>query len=459
MHFFKEYVQNYNEKKEHINSILNNIESSLDVLLKVKNIKTIDECNEFVLINKSIFEAIDKDITKIIENLNLLQNFCYEDIKNILPFIPEFKSLDEHEAFLKAKNIDYLIECIKNDREPNIYEKVNLLEIAEFNKKVRYFIHTTMAIAENPSAFIIQKKLEKNIKENQFIHEPMNLFMEVNSLMSEVYRIRRLLDQYHVLSNSSYGNWDSHSIEVKEIIDYLKIYKYRFEGFYFNENIYFIDLNIDDSTIQQDLKLNIPLDKVKEIIDVLLHNAADELVSKELVLGKFDKKINCIINECDNNIIISIEDNGRGFEDSNLLKPFSTTKNGRFHNQGIGLDIASTNCMILSGKLEIENKENSGALFRLIFPRDIKANTEIFKLKINIAVFGKSMNTSKKLDELKEIHKDNYRIVQINSIEDFNVFLKNASLKAIDIIIIDNNEKELNESMKKYFYKGQIIVV
>lgn len=459
MHFFKEYVQNYNEKKEHINSILNNIESSLDVLLKVKNIKTIDECNEFILINKSIFEAIDKDITKIIENLNLLQNFCYEDIKNILPFIPEFKSLDEHEAFLKAKNIDYLIECIKNDREPNIYEKVNLLEIAEFNKKVRYFIHTTMAIVENPSAFIIQKKLEKNIKENQFIHEPMNLFMEVNSLMSEVYRIRRLLDQYHVLSNSSYGNWDSHSIEVKEIIDYLKIYKYRFEGFYFNENIYFIDLNIDDSTIQQDLKLNIPLDKVKEIIDVLLHNAADELVSKELVLGKFDKKINCIINECDNNIIISIEDNGRGFEDSNLLKPFSTTKNGRFHNQGIGLDIASTNCMILSGKLEIENKENSGALFRLIFPRDIKANTEIFKLKINIAVFGKSMNTSKKLDELKEIHKDNYRIVQINSIEDFNVFLKNASLKAIDIIIIDNNEKELNESMKKYFYKGQIIVV
>ena len=459
MHFFKEYVQNYNEKKEHINSILNNIESSLDVLLKVKNIKTIDECNEFILINKSIFEAIDKDITKIIENLNLLQNFCYEDIKNILPFIPEFKSLDEHEAFLKAKNIDYLIECIKNDREPNIYEKVNLLEIAEFNKKVRYFIHTTMAIVENPSAFIIQKKLEKNIKENQFIHEPMNLFMEVNSLMSEVYRIRRLLDQYHVLSNSSYGNWDSHSIEVKEIIDYLKIYKYRFEGFYFNENIYFIDLNIDDSTIQQDLKLNIPLDKVKEIIDVLLHNAADELVSKELILGKFDKKINCIINECDNNIIISIEDNGRGFEDSNLLKPFSTTKNGRFHNQGIGLDIASTNCMILSGKLEIENKENSGALFRLIFPRDIKANTEIFKLKINIAVFGKSMNTSKKLDELKEIHKDNYRIVQINSIEDFNVFLKNASLKAIDIIIIDNNEKELNESMKKYFYKGQIIVV
>lgn len=459
MHFFKEYVQNYNEKKEHINSILNNIESSLDVLLKVKNIKTIDECNEFILINKSIFEAIDKDITKIIENLNLLQNFCYEDIKNILPFIPEFKSLDEHEAFLKAKNIDYLIECIKNDREPNIYEKVNLLEIAEFNKKVRYFIHTTMAIVENPSAFIIQKKLEKNINENQFIHEPMNLFMEVNSLMSEVYRIRRLLDQYHVLSNSSYGNWDSHSIEVKEIIDYLKIYKYRFEGFYFNENIYFIDLNIDDSTIQQDLKLNIPLDKVKEIIDVLLHNAADELVSKELILGKFDKKINCIINECDNNIIISIEDNGRGFEDSNLLKPFSTTKNGRFHNQGIGLDIASTNCMILSGKLEIENKENSGALFRLIFPRDIKANTEIFKLKINIAVFGKSMNTSKKLDELKEIHKDNYRIVQINSIEDFNVFLKNASLKAIDIIIIDNNEKELNESMKKYFYKGQIIVV
>lgn len=140
--------------------------------MKVKNIKTIDECNEFILINKSIFEAIDKDITKIIENLNLLQNFCYEDIKNILPFIPEFKSLDEHEAFLKAKNIDYLIECIKNDREPNIYEKVNLLEIAEFNKKVRYFIHTTMAIVENPSAFIIQKKLEKILKK-------INLYMNL----------------------------------------------------------------------------------------------------------------------------------------------------------------------------------------------------------------------------------------------------------------------------------------
>jgi hypothetical protein len=459
MHFFKEYVQNYNEKKEHINLILNDIESSLDVLLKVKNIKTLDECEEFIVLNKSIFENIENDISKIIENLNLLQNFCYDDIKNILPFIPEFKSLDDNQAFLKAKNIDYLIECIKNDKEPNIYEKVNLLEIAEFNKKVRYFIHTTMAIVENPSAFVIQKKLEKNIKEKQFIHQPMNLFMEVNSLMSEVYRIRRLLDQYHVLSNSSYGNWDSQFIEIKQIIDYLKIYKNRFEGFYFNENIYFIDIYIDDSTIQLDLKLNIPLDKVKEIIDVLLHNAADELVSKELALGKFDKKINCIIKESDNEIIISIEDNGRGFEDSNLLKPFSTTKNARFHNQGIGLDIANTNCMILSGKLEIENKENSGALFRLIFPKDIKANTEIFKLKINIAVFGKSKNTLKKLDELKEIHKDNYRFVQINSKEDFNIFLKNASLKAIDVVIIDNNEKNLHEEFKKFFFKGQLIIV
>jgi len=231
MHFFKEYIENYNNAREELNTILNNIEKELDGLLKIRNISTIELCKQFLDEHEISIECINDNINSIVQKLNDLQKFCYEDIKNILPFIPEFSNLDEKEAFLKAKNIDYLIECIKSDKSENMYEKNNLLEIAEFNKKVRYFIHTTLAIVENPSAYVIQRKLEKNIKEDKFVYSVEDLFYEVNYLLSEVYRIKRLLEQYHILSNPSYGNWTSSNVEIKDIINYINIYKERFEGY------------------------------------------------------------------------------------------------------------------------------------------------------------------------------------------------------------------------------------
>ncbi len=403
MHFFKEYIENYNNTREELNHILNNIEHELDKLLTIRDIKTIDECKMFLVNNENSIDCINININNIVQKLNDLQIFCYEDIKNILPFIPEFSSLDENEAFLKAKNIDYLIECIKSDNNENIYEKNNLLEIAEFNKKVRYFIHTTLAIVENPSAYVIQKKLEKNIQENSFIYDVEDLFYEVNYLLSEVYRIKRLLEQYHILANPSYGNWTSSNTDIKDIINYINIYKERFKGFYFNEKLYFVDINIINN-IRNEKKLYLPIDKLKEIIDVLLHNAADELVSKEIETSGFDKKIICEFDEYNDNIIIKISDNGRGFNNNeDILNPFVTTKSTKFHNQGIGLDIANTNCILISGKLEKENLESGGALFKVTFPKNIIVNTDAFKYKINIAVFSKSKDANDKLEELKTL--------------------------------------------------------
>lgn len=459
MHFFKEYIENYNNTREELNHILNNIEHELDKLLTIRDIKTIDECKMFLVNNENSIDCINININNIVQKLNDLQMFCYEDIKNILPFIPEFLSLDEKDAFLKAKNIDFLIECIKSDNKENIYERNNLLEIAEFNKKVRYFIHTTLAIVENPSAYVIQKKLEKNIKQNSFIYDVEDLFYEVNYLLSEVYRIKRLLEQYYILSNPSYGNWTSSNTDIKDIVNYINIYKERFKGFYFNEKLYFIELNIINN-IQNEKKLFLPIDKLKEIIDVLLHNAADELVSKEIETSGFDKKIICEFDEYNDNIIIKISDNGRGFNNhEDILNPFVTTKSTKFHNQGIGLDIANTNCILISGKLEKENLESGGALFKVTIPKNIIVNTDAFKYKINIAVFSKSKDANDKLEELKILYKDSNRIIYINSIDELNMFLQNASISAIDIIILDKNDIFYRNRLERNSFKGQMFVV
>lgn len=459
MHFFKEYIENYNNAREELNTILNNIEKELDGLLKIRNISTIELCKQFLDEHEISIECINDNINSIVQKLNDLQKFCYEDIKNILPFIPEFSNLDEKEAFLKAKNIDYLIECIKSDKSENMYEKNNLLEIAEFNKKVRYFIHTTLAIVENPSAYVIQRKLEKNIKEDKFVYSVEDLFYEVNYLLSEVYRIKRLLEQYHILSNPSYGNWTSSNVEIKDIINYINIYKERFEGYYFNEKLYCINVVINNN-IQNEKKLYLPIDKLKEIIDVLLHNAADELVSKEIEKGKFEKYIVCEIEEVKENIVLKISDNGRGFGNNNdILNPFVTTKSTKFHNQGIGLDIANTNCILISGKLEKENMETGGALFKVTFPKNVIVNTDAFKYKINIAVFGKSIELNNKLEELKNLYKDGNRVININSIDELNMFLQNASLNALDIIIIDKNDIFFRNRLKQHSFKGQMFIV
>ena len=460
MHYMKEYIDNYNKSKNLINIMLIEIEECLDKLFEVKKIEDIKQCREFLEnVLKVNSEAIEVRIKSIVRELNKLQSFCYDDIKNIIPFISELKELDEHEAFIKAKDINYVIDCIEKSNDKNkVFEKRILLDIAEFNKKVRYFIHTTLAVAENPSPLVIVKKIKKNIKEKYMKHTSEDLVFDLSYIMSEVYRIRKNLDQFHILTNNEYGDWKSKDIKLIDIIEYFKIYKNRFSDFYFNKKIYHIETLIR-CTLPKNIELSIPLDKLKEILDVLLHNAADELVEKSELEGDFEKRIICEIEELEEKILISITDNGRGFKDEDEVeKAFFSSKILKLNSQGIGLDIAKNNIHMMGGVLEKENLFNGGACFKVLIPKKVKVRTETFGVKINIAVFGEvKSEINAELLKLKDEYKE-HRIIYINNENELKSYLQNASINAIDVIVQSKSVNLLNSFMAKNF-KGRLITV
>ncbi len=455
MHFSKEYILKYNTAKEIIKSHLSSIEIELDRLEGVKGLNTIEECREFISnVIVEPFDSISEHIEKISFELNLLQMFCHEDVKNIIPSIIALEDMEEDEAFSKAKDIDWLIGIIGRDDRLDKSERYRLLDISEFNKKVRYFIHSTLAIVQNPLPITVLNKIKNNIKKGSMISTADVLSKDVNYCMSEVYRIKKSIEQFHILSNSDYGNWASEKISCEELKHYFEVYKHRFENYFFKEKIYNIKVNIFNELGTKNL--SIPLDKIKEVIDVFLHNAAEELVDKEGDEGEFEKTIICTIKDINNKCCIEVQDNGRGIEADSIDKAFYSTK-ANSKNYGIGLDIAKKNSIIVKGELLMINDENSGAIFRLIFPYEIRVDQTGFGHKLNVVTIGQG---GKKINaELEKITKEHIspRVIRASDDSAVKGLIKDKILDAVDVIVIEKDNSIINEWLKKSNFKGKLI--
>lgn len=458
MHLAKEYIGKYNKGKEEIKNCLQNVETNLDALLPIKNIKSVKDCEDFLkYVFSKKYELINVNIDLIIELLNELQKFCHEDIKTIIPFISSLKEMDTHEAFRMAKNIDWLIETIKQESELKENDKLALLEISEFNKKVRYFIHSTLAFCQNPLPYQVRKELKTNIKNDTMTVSANEMYEDICYCLSESNRIKKAIEKFHILSNVEFGNWESVKTTTSDILKYFDIYKNRFEGYYYKGKLYNIKLSTNDLTNGEE-QLEIPLVKVKEVIDVLLHNAAEELVEKEISNDfEFDKSIECTIEMIDKNVKLSIKDNGRGIKGENLEKAFISTKQN-LQNYGIGLDIANRNVKILKGSLENYENEEEGVTFVFTFPSRRIVEQEGFKQKINVLVYG---NYEKLEDTVKELNTkyDDIRIIKHESLRALKDELSDGLLSFINIIIKDDSKKDINNYINEGKFKGQIIKV
>lgn len=453
MHFLNEYINSYNETKYRVQDRLIEIENKLDSLIEIKTVDNLEEFyeNDF----KASYKIIEINIKFIIDYLHQLQKFCHEDIRNIIPKIRSLDKLTEKESFKKAKNIDWLIEAIKTEQEIDSKLRAGLLEISEFNKKIRYFIHSTLSFVENPLPIVPLAKIKRLLKSNTNISAD-EIVKDVAYCLSECNRIKQSFEKFHILSNAEYGHWESLKVKSEDILEYFNLYKNRFSIYYYNDNLYNIVLDVS-SSFKTEESYSFPFHKVKEIIDVMLHNAAEELVSKEIAIGEyFDKKIICRIAEKDEMLVFSIGDNGRGFTDENIDLPFYTTKNKKT-NFGIGLDIANQNIKILKGHIERFNNFNNGATFEFAIPKNIVVNKEEFKHKVNVVVVGETSSINKKVKELT-LKYNNIRIITLQTANEIQELLKKDSLRFVNIVLFEKNESRLiNKFFAKYDFKGQLI--
>lgn len=455
MHFLNEYISKYNNVKEHIKQKVTSIEDSLTSILEIKNINKDDLDSFYRNVFAPSYEIININIRFIIDSLDALQKFCHSDIKSVIPKIDSLKNLDDKQSFEKAKNIDWLIDVIKKERTIDEKLRSNLLEISDINKKVRYFIHSTLSFCENPLPVSVLIKLKNSMDRKVFL-DVDDITKDIAYCLHEAQRIRESFEKFHVLSNFQYGDWSNKKTDENCLDEYFNLYKHKFINYFYKNEVYHVMIFVDNK-LPKDSSYEFPLVKVKETIDVLMNNAAEELVEKEIEKNeKYDKKIICEMREDGENLIVTVSDNGRGLLNKNTGKAFLTTKNNSF-NSGIGLDIARKNMKMMKGNIFWENNFTEGASFKITFPKRIsQLLTEDQKHKIFILEIGDSNKIRKETNRIAE-EFDNAKIIGFSSVKELNDLKNKDILNFIHFVVYEEIEENLiDETIKNSSFKGKL---
>ena len=156
--------------------------------------------------------------------------------------------------------------------------------------------------------------------------------------------------------------------------------------------------------------------KIKEIITNLLTNAA-----KYTDKGSIELKLSCINNKNKSNLIISVEDTGRGIKPEKIDKLFTKfqrleeDKNTTLEGTGLGLAITKSLVEMMGGKIIVQSKYGNGSKFTVYITQKIISMTEVKKESIET-------NSNKNID---------YSNKKILVVDDNNLNIK-VSIRILD---------------------------
>lgn len=117
--------------------------------------------------------------------------------------------------------------------------------------------------------------------------------------------------------------------------------------------------------------------KEKEIISYpldafLIKRVLNNLISNAIFYGKKSKNITITLEKNNENIIISVSDEGDGIKEKNIENIFNKyySASKKYSNIGVGLGLYIANKIILchNGKIEAKNNKDKGACFSIVLP-------------------------------------------------------------------------------------------
>ena len=84
---------------------------------------------------------------------------------------------------------------------------------------------------------------------------------------------------------------------------------------------------------------------------------------------KRDPKIEVNISEKDNNVQISISDNGYGISKTDMKKIFEPSFTTKSSGMGLGLSMIKSIVTAYNGQITFKSKSNVGTTFNITFPK------------------------------------------------------------------------------------------
>lgn len=265
--------------------------------------------------------------------------------------------------FVKEKEV-YILTARDITEEKNIieekiaYEKAIELESikSEFFSNISHEFKTPLNII-----LATMQVINKNIEVKNIIStDEGNLNKYMNSIRQNCYRLLRLVNNIIDISKMDYGYYDIQlgNYNIISVVEDITMSVLEYVN---NKGIELIfDTEVEEEMIACDP------DKIERIILNLLSNA--------IKYTKENGKIYVNIGKDNNNIYISVTDNGIGIPKKKLdtiFERYAQVDNKltrRFNGSGIGLSLVKSLVKMHQGDIYVESKINEGSKFTIRLP-------------------------------------------------------------------------------------------
>ena len=183
-----------------------------------------------------------------------------------------------------------------------------------------------------------------------------------------------------------------------------------------------VSLNVD---ISEDIPSELIGDRkyVKSIVNNLLTNSI-----KYTDKGRINLRVKCINKDDVCNLVITVEDTGRGIKSEDIDKLFSKfeklgEKNSSIEGTGLGLAITKKLVEKMNGKINVQSIYGTGSIFMVTIPQ--KISNEVEKISEKDETINKVDFNNKKI-LIVDDNKLNLKVVR-KALEDYNFEIDEAS--------------------------------
>ena len=318
-------------------------------------------------------DDIEEEIA--IKKRNLKIKIKDQVVQNIVLFAM-FLSIAILISIFISQKIDEVLKNYENK------VKLNAEELKELNESLEIKVLNEIEKNREREQLLIQKSKFIALGEmiSNIAHQWRQPLSELSSILMFI-RFRQSIEKLDKDTMSQKLN------EADKVLDFMSHTIDDFRNFFISKKekeefllyeVVNIVINIISSTlVNYNIKLEIDIDKTivlntylneyEQVLLNIINNAKDELIEKKIKNPSIKIKA---IKEKDN-IVLYIEDNGKGIliePKSKIFEPYFTTKD---HSHGTGIGLYMSKIIVeknMNGKLSVENTKN-GARFAIFLPK------------------------------------------------------------------------------------------
>jgi len=415
------------------------------------------------MVSYQLFQKINKKVKTVLKK---------DELKKYANFVKFMKIDDEYYfvTFLPIKNLKntntgYIISYgFADEYKENNSTYIKRLFIGYFIILLLFLLVYKIDISNININEITKKERDSALKsskaKSEFLanmsHEirtPLNVILGFIDILKDEDHGRKSIEYINIIENSS-KNLQS---IIEDILDFSKIEsgKLAIDKINFNvvDEIESTILLFKNSCVEKDIDLILNLDSsIPQLINtdpLRLRQIIINLISNAIKFTTPHKKINIDISYKNNNLYVSVEDEGKGIAADKLdyiFTSFSQEDNSttrEYGGTGLGLSISSKLVKLLGGVLKVESVVDEGSRFYFSIPADrvditqktdskrkqkLFTNTKILLVEDNKANQAFMKITLKKMNIEFSIANDGLEAIELFNKESFDAILMDENM-------------------------------